>query len=131
MFFPVVTQVCTCLPKQRSHIILWGAFHAALVIYKMNTLIITHNNITALKIPEHKIFILCVRKVIAQGFKIIYQFLFIVWLAQRIQEIVFEIQQVCHDGLFAKNRIGETFTVVNPCMATHLQFCKLRQAPFI
>jgi len=82
---PVVGQFGPGLPEQGSHIVLQGAAHAALVIDEMY-FIVFHHNVPALEIAEHKVFVLGMRKVSAQRFKIVQQGLFVVGVFERVEE---------------------------------------------
>ena len=68
--------------------------------------------VPALKIAEHKIFMIHIAEVIAQCFKIIDQFFFVIRDLKGIQEIIFEIQQITQDGLLAKFFRSETLIII-------------------
>ena len=63
---------------------------------------IFNQDIPALKIAEHKIFIGRITESGGKCFEISNQFFLIVGKLKGIEKIIFEIQQVTQDGLFAK-----------------------------
>ena len=65
-------------------------------------LLVLHHYVTALKIPEHKIFVFHPGEVNTQRFKIIDERFFVVGYFQCVKEIIFKIQQVANNGLFAE-----------------------------
>ncbi len=104
------------------------AAHAALVIDKVNGIIIFHQYVAALEVAEHKVFVFRKSEVGAQGFKVINQLLLVIGLAQSIQEIVFEVQKIGHDGLFAKFLVGKAARIIEPFMSLYLQQGQLVKA---
>ena len=61
------------------------------------------------------------REVIAQGVEVVDQFLFVVRLAQRIQKIILEIQEIGQDRLFPKLLVGKTATIIQSLIGLYLQ----------
>src|SRR5437868_4822782 len=94
----------------------------------MNIIVFGDHNVPALKIAEHEILVFSMREIIAQRFKIINKFLFVVRLCQSIKKIVFEVKQVRHDRLFSKFSISEAFLIVEVLVSLNLQLSQCSQA---
>src|SRR6188474_1835311 len=120
--FPLVGKIGSCLPQHACHIILGSSFHTSLVVDKMYGIVVCYHDVAALKIAEHEIFILSMCEIIAQRFKIINELLLVIWFAQRVEEIIFEIKKVGHNRLFAKFFIGQALFIIEPVVAFNLQF---------
>src|ERR1700744_1450881 len=97
--FPVIRQLGLGLPKKRGDIVLQSPLHPALKIDEMDGPILEHD-IPALKIPEHKIFVIDMREIGAQGLEIIDELFFVIRDLERVQKIVFEIKKIAKDRLF-------------------------------
>src|ERR1700733_13596312 len=89
---------------------------------------IPDHDIAALEIPEHKIFVVHMGEVGAQSLEIIDQFFLILRNLQSVEEIVFKIQQVAEDLLFAKFAGRDGPAIVQSFVSPDLQTGQLFQA---
>src|SRR6185295_2308896 len=119
--FPGFTEFGLCLPEHRCHIILQGTLHATLVVDKMNFFIF-NQNIPALKIPEHEIFIFGIPEFIRKSFEICDELFLIIRKLQGIEKIILKIKQVAHDSLPAKFTGCKTpVFIIQPLISLYLQ----------
>ncbi len=124
---PGVGQFCLCLPEQGRDVVLQGPFHPALEIDEMDAVIIEHD-VAALKVAEHKIFVIDMRDVGAQRFEVIDQLFLVIGDLQGVEKIIFEVEQVAEDGLLAKFFRGDRPTIIQPFVSDDLEVGKLPEA---
>ncbi len=130
MFAHRVRDVGFGIIQQRCDVILRGAFSAALIVNKIDRILVDHD-ISGLEIPEHKIIAVGGKQVTYQRIEIILQFLLIERYVQQFEKIILEIIEVPSHRLSVESGAGVGLGEIETLSSGHLPLGELSDSLFV